>query len=217
MCVACTPGAISQIGGSLMVRWVVAALVASVFAIAGLIGAGSAAAATATFTVRATAAAEVPTAGPAGASAAATLTVDSATGRICYRISTTGLTGVTDVHLHNGASGSIGPLVTMLDQASTALSTGQQSCNTMNLAPATAQAIIADPSNYYVNVHTTAYPTGAVRGQLSQTPDGVNAGSGGQAASSGHGSKLVAVGVISGGLFLALLCLVPLRRTIRQG
>jgi hypothetical protein len=32
--------------------------------------------------------------------------------------------------------------------------------------PALTAAILANPENYYVNVHTTACPTGTIRGQL---------------------------------------------------
>jgi hypothetical protein len=32
--------------------------------------------------------------------------------------------------------------------------------------PALAEAILADPANYYVNVHTTVCPPGTLRGQL---------------------------------------------------
>ncbi len=34
-----------------------------------------------------------------------------------------------------------------------------------------AAAIVANPSDYYVNVHTPAYPGGAIRGQLGDWPD----------------------------------------------
>jgi hypothetical protein len=38
---------------------------------------------------------------------------------------------------------------------------------TVLIDPADASAIIANPQNYYVEVHTTAFPNRAVRGQLS--------------------------------------------------
>jgi len=33
-------------------------------------------------------------------------------------------------------------------------------------SPALAGALLADPKNYYVDLHTTAYPAGAIRGNL---------------------------------------------------
>ena len=34
------------------------------------------------------------------------------------------------------------------------------------LDPGEVQRILADPSGYYVNVHNTEFPNGAIRGQL---------------------------------------------------
>jgi hypothetical protein len=38
--------------------------------------------------------------------------------------------------------------------------------------PALAAEIMANPGNYYVNVHTTDFPAGLVRGQLDNDNDG---------------------------------------------
>jgi len=62
---------------------------------------------------------------------------------------------------------------------STTLAPGQVTLNSNGSAQFTktnisvtvtdAQAIMANPSGYYFNVHTAANPTGAIRGQLTRT------------------------------------------------
>jgi hypothetical protein len=61
-------------------------------------------------------------------------------------------------HIHNGPAGVDGPVVIPF----AGLSGSKQ------VAPALA-SLLADPSNWYVNVHNADYPGGAVRGQLPST------------------------------------------------
>ena len=63
-------------------------------------------------------------------------------------------------HIHIGAEGIAGPVV----QGLTAPTDGHSSGCVVN--DALADALAADPGNYYVNVHNAEYPAGAVRGQL---------------------------------------------------
>ncbi len=104
--------------------------------------------------------AEVPPA-PAAGHGTASVTIDTAKGQLCYELSATGTDTPTMAHVHKGAAGVAGPVVVPLDPPAQGSSKG---CAT---APAdTLAAILAEPSNYYVNVHTAKYPKGAMRGQL---------------------------------------------------
>jgi CHRD domain len=102
-----------------------------------------------------------------GASGVAVIQIDEATGEITYRVVAFNLPGTIagspGAHIHIGAAGEMGPVVQPLDL--TGLETGLVATGTAT-NPALAEAILADPANYYVNVHTTTCPSGAVRGQL---------------------------------------------------
>ncbi len=76
-------------------------------------------------------------------------------------------------HIHKGARGTNGPVV-----ANLAWPQGGQAgdCLTENEAGKfptgeRVQDILNNPTQYYVNIHNTEYPAGAIRGQLSNTAD----------------------------------------------
>lgn len=85
---------------------------------------------------------------------------------ICYEITVTGITDATAAHIHPGAAGVNGaPLVTLNTPDANGESNG---CTTV--AGGDITAILANPANYYINVHTPANPGGAIRGQLEVVP-----------------------------------------------
>ena len=128
-----------------------------------------------TFVVQLSAENEVPgcPAGvESGASGVAVVQIDEVTGEITYRVVAFNLPATiagpsTGAHIHvldpNSPTGLTGPIVVHFDR--TGLNTGLVAEGTTS-NPTVAAAILANPENYYVNVHTTACPTGTVRGQL---------------------------------------------------
>jgi hypothetical protein len=95
----------------------------------------------------------------------ATLTLTAATGQVCYRVTTAHLAPVLAAHIHLGGAGVSGPIVVPLFGYS-APKTWTFFTGCVHAAPATLTAILRAPAAYYVNVHTTQYPAGAIRGQL---------------------------------------------------
>jgi CHRD domain len=70
-------------------------------------------------------------------------------------------------HIHVGAAGVNGPVVVTLFSGSTDRKLIVQAAR-LDIDAALASAICADPTAYYINYHTTDFPGGAVRGQLTE-------------------------------------------------
>ncbi len=128
--------------------------------LAGAVPAGANHNVTKTFTTQLTGAQEVPGPGDPDGSGVARVTVDTATGRICYVVRVADIAPATAAHIHEAPPGASGPVV----QGLIAPTRGRSAACVTNYD--LAADIAADPGDYYVNVHNPAYPGGAVRGQL---------------------------------------------------
>lgn len=86
-------------------------------------------------------------------------------GRICWSLTVTGLVDVTAAHIHYGT----GPLATQI-AVPLALPTPFTGSATgcANVARPLVKQILMHPENFYVNVHTTTFPDGAIRGTLAK-------------------------------------------------
>lgn len=105
-----------------------------------------------------------PGSGAAAGRGAATVTIDSSTTTVCWTLSASGITlPALGAHIHRGGAAVEGPVVVPL--AAPGASGTAAGCTSAD--PALLAEILANPSNFYVNVHTAEFPGGAVRGQLS--------------------------------------------------
>ncbi|KHK92718.1 hypothetical protein LK12_06560 [Novosphingobium malaysiense] len=116
---------------------------------------------TTTYTAQLTGAQEVGGGDPDG-SATAEVSVAKNLDRVCYNVhDIQGIGPITGAHIHRGAMGENGPPVITLEKAPEG---GFQGCVG---APEWLQdAMKANFTDYYVNLHTGEYPNGAIRGQL---------------------------------------------------
>ncbi len=109
--------------------------------------------------------AAVPTGGDPAGSGFAVVVVDDDRNLICAAVFVTGSLPADAAHIHRAPAGVIGPhAVDLLNPVGAAAGSVSNGCYT---APeAVLDDIVANPSNYYVNVHNPGYPLGSVRGQL---------------------------------------------------
>jgi hypothetical protein len=108
---------------------------------------------------------EVPPADPDG-TGMARIAVNDASNRVCTDLEVRMIGTVTAAHIHRGAAGTNGPPVITLDPPD---DNDSDDCDTAD--DALIDEIRANPSAFYVNVHTADYPNGAIRGQVSEVLD----------------------------------------------
>lgn len=98
-------------------------------------------------------------------SGTASITVNVGQQRVCWDIETSNLGTITRGHIHKGPVGLAGGIVVGFFEASAVDLNG---CTTASLDRGLLTDILQHPQDYYVNVHTSDFPAGAIRGQLSK-------------------------------------------------
>lgn len=138
----------------------------------------------------------------------ASITVDPATGEVCWDLTATGIAAVTQSHIHTGAAGASGGVLVPLDVDGF---TGSSEGCIADQPAAALNSILANPAGFYVNLHTGDFPAGAVRGQLAA------AGQPNTAVSEPAGtSPLVPIGLVLFGLS-AVIGMRIMRSAAREG
>jgi hypothetical protein len=110
---------------------------------------------------------EVPKKGPANARGNALLLIsrpDTGPGEICFQLDAFNIKlPATAAHIHAGPAGVAGPIVVPLTPPD-AFNHSRGCAKGVDRALITQ--ILTHPYDYYVNVHTTDFPGGAMRGQI---------------------------------------------------
>ena len=107
---------------------------------------------------------------PNGRGEAYVFGVDGDPTTLCYVLTVGRIAPATAAHIHEAAAGANGPVVANLaapadGNAADCLTEGETGKFPGNPVGIVAD-ILANPGDYYVNVHNAEYPNGAVRGQL---------------------------------------------------
>jgi hypothetical protein len=119
------------------------------------------------FTTTLTGAAEAPGPGDPDGSGTASITLNHGQGTVCWEIQVSDITlPAIAAHIHEAPAGVAGPVVVPLFPPAPDESGFSSGCISVDREE--IKEIIQHPEEYYVNVHTTDFPAGAVRGQLSK-------------------------------------------------
>jgi hypothetical protein len=110
-----------------------------------------------------TGAAELPGPGDPDGRGTATIRLNQGQGKVCFVLTASNITlPAIGAHIHVGSSTEFGAIVVALTPPdATGISGGCVSAQRDLIA-----TIRKNPSNYYVNIHTTDFTAGAIRGQL---------------------------------------------------
>lgn len=116
------------------------------------------------FQANLTGAAEVPARYTTSAGRAV-LALSADTSKLTYRLMVSDITDISAAHIHKGAAGSNGGVIFPIYSSGSGLfDPSNPVSGTLTLSTAQVMDLISD--QYYMNVHTTAAPAGAIRGQV---------------------------------------------------
>lgn len=102
------------------------------------------------------------------ATGSAIVTIDTINNTLTFDVATKGIASPSFAHIHPGAAGVAGnPLITFAGSSS-AFTNGRTSgtVSIASLDAAQLNSLLTNPSVFYVNVHSSAFPGGEIRGQL---------------------------------------------------
>ena len=134
-------------------------LITSLALLAASFLAVSAYAAERTFTVNMSGKAETPKGDPNG-TGKATIKIEQSKGELCFTLSWSRIGTPVAAHIHKGRKGVAGPVVIPLFGGAAK----HKGC--VKASKSLLGKIVKSPASYYVNVHTQAFPAGAIRAQL---------------------------------------------------
>lgn len=103
-------------------------------------------------------------AGDPDGTGSALVTINRGQREVCWEVSVSGIVlPASASHIHRAGAGVQGPIVLpLVAPDASGASTGCRS----GVDPALMDEIVENPASFYVNVHNSVYPAGAVRGQL---------------------------------------------------
>jgi len=111
---------------------------------------------------------EVPDPGDPDGTGTAAVTFKSGSGEVCWDIKVENIVLPSiGAHIHEGAKGVAGPVVVPLSPPdANGAASGCRKPDAVLMA-----RIMQNPESFYINVHSTDFPAGAVRGQLTVLTD----------------------------------------------
>ena len=127
--------------------------------VAALLLTVSAFAAEKTYTVSMTGRAETPKGDPNGRGTA-TIKIEQSKGEVCFNLTWSRIGTPVAAHIHKGKKGVAGPVVIPFFGGAAK----HKGC--VKASKSLLAKIVKNPAAYYVNVHTQAFPGGAIRAQL---------------------------------------------------
>ena len=129
-----------------------------VIAALALLLATTALAANKTITVSMSGGQETPKGDPNG-KGTAKITLEQSKGKVCFKLTWSGIGTPVAAHIHKGKKGVAGPVVIPFFSAPK-----HSAC--VKASKSLVRKIVKNPAGYYVNIHTQAFPAGALRAQL---------------------------------------------------